>query len=176
VTAVYLMTFIAGLLLGVLVMIYGVERPREENPASERSFRLSPAVAVPFLVIFGAVGYILTGQQTSSAASRFAISIAVAIVAAVVAARLVRKWWAVTPEHDVDDERYVLQGHLACVTKPIADGVEGEVSFEIGNEHRVLRARGVDQSALAPGTDVVIERIEDDLAFVEDWKEVEKRL
>ncbi|HVX41864.1 MAG TPA: hypothetical protein VHB25_20050 [Gemmatimonadaceae bacterium] len=174
--ALYLVTFIAGLLLGVYVMIYGVERPREQSPTGERSFRLSPAVGVAFLVIFGALGYVLTQRQASSAGVRFGIAVAAGLIAAVVAARLVRKWWTVTPEHDVDDERYVLQGHLARVTKPIAEGVEGEVTFEIGNERRVLRARGVDETALASGTDVVIERIEDDLAFVEAWKEVEKRL
>ncbi|HVX40502.1 MAG TPA: hypothetical protein VHB25_13100 [Gemmatimonadaceae bacterium] len=172
----YLVSFIAGLLLAVYVMIYGVERPREENPSGERSFRLSPAVSVAFLVIFGALGYILTQRQAASAGSRFGIAAAFGILAAIAAARLVRKWWTVTPEHDVDDERYVLQGHLARVTKPIADGVDGEVTFDIGNERRVLRARGVDDAALASGTDVVIERIEDDLAFVEAWKEVEKRL
>jgi hypothetical protein len=40
----------------------------------------------------------------------------------------------------------------------------------------VVRARGLDERALAIGTDVVIERIEDDLAYVEAWAEVEKRL
>ena len=36
-----------------------------------------------------------------------------------IAARLVKRWWGATPEHDVDDERYVLQGHVGRVTKPI---------------------------------------------------------
>ena len=175
-TAAYLVSFIAGLLLGVLVMIYGVERPREHSPTGDRTFRLSPAIAVAFLVIFGAVGYILTQREAGSVSSRVLIAGAAGLLAAFATARLVRKWWTITPEHDVDDERYVLQGHLARVTKPIAGGVEGEVAFELGREHRVLRARGVDDAALASGTDVVIERIEDDLAFVEAWKEVEKRL
>ena len=48
--------FIAGLLLAVRVMMYGVERPREDNPAGERSFRLSPAIIVVFLIAFGAIG------------------------------------------------------------------------------------------------------------------------
>jgi hypothetical protein len=34
----------------------------------------------------------------------------------------------------------------------------------------------LDEGPIATGTDVVIERIEDDLAFVEAWAEVEKRL
>ena len=39
-----------------------------------------------------------------------------------------------------------------------------------------LRARGIDQSSLDVETEVVIERIEEDVAFVEPWAEVEKRL
>ena len=42
--AVFLTTLIGGLMLGVRVMLYGVERPREFGDLSARSFRLSPAV------------------------------------------------------------------------------------------------------------------------------------
>jgi membrane protein implicated in regulation of membrane protease activity len=175
-TVLYLGCFIGGLLLAVRVMIYGVERPRESNPSGERSFRLSPALIVAFSVVFGATGYTLTKGNMGASESRLAAAAGFGVLAAVVAARLVRKWWRVTPEHDVDDERYVLQGHLARVTKPIQAGVEGEVSFEFANDRRVLRARSLDDGALAIGTDVVIERIEDDLAIVEAWAEVEKRL
>ena len=41
---------------------------------------------------------------------------------------------------------------------------------------RVLPARSFDDGTLAAGTEVVIERIEDDIAYVEAWLEVEKRL
>ncbi len=82
-----------------------------------------------------------------------------------------RKWWRVTPEHEVEDERYVLQGHLARVTKPIRSDVDGEVAFELGEQHRVLKARSLDDTVLAAGADVVIERIENDIAYVESWLE-----
>jgi hypothetical protein len=175
-TALFLVCFIGGLLLAVRVMIYGVERPREASPSGERSFRLSPPMVVAFSVVFGAVGYGATARNLGSNGSRITIAAGLGILSAVAAAWLVRRWWTVTPEHDVDDERYVLQGHLARVTKPIRAGVEGEVSFDFANDHRVLRARSLDEAAIAVGTDVVIERIEDDLAYVESWAEVEKRL
>jgi membrane protein implicated in regulation of membrane protease activity len=172
----YLAIFIAGLLLAVRVMIFGVERPRESHPAGERSFRMSPALIVAFSVVFGATGYILTQQRLSSVTTALIFSAVLAAVASAITARLVSKWWTVTPEHDVDDERFVLQGHLARVTKPIAAGVDGEVTFDFALDHRVLRARSLGEDAIAVGTDVVIERIEDDLAYVEAWAEVEKRL
>jgi hypothetical protein len=92
------------------------------------------------------------------------------------AARLVRRWWKVVPEHDVDDERYVLQGQVGRVTKPIRGDVEGEVTFAVGNERRSVRARDLSGGSIMADTEVVIERIENDVAYVESWHEVEKRL
>lgn len=175
-TYLYLASFVIGLLLAVRIMIYGVERPREENPSGERSFRLSPAVIVAFTVIFGLVGYSFARSAAVGPGAVAAIAVALGIFAAIVAARLVRKWWTITPEHDVDDERYVLQGHLARVTKAVGADVEGEVSFEVGSEQRVVRALSLDTAQLAAGTEVVIERIDGDVAYVEAWADVEKRL
>ena len=131
---------------------------------------------VAFAVVFGLSGYLLVRGPATSLVAAIAIAAALGLVASVVAARLVTSWWKVTPEHDVDDERYVLQGHLARVVKAIENGSDGEVAFELGAEQRVVRARGVDQVTMSAGTEVVIERIEDDVAYVEPWHEVEKRL
>ena len=173
---VYLASFIGGLLLAVRVMIYGVERPQEENPDGERSFRLSPATAATWTVAFGATGYLLTRLSTLGAAASFVVAVVVGTIVALATAHLVKRWWTTTPASDVDDERYILQGHIARVTKAIQPDVEGEVAYEIGNRRHVLKARSFDDSALPAGTDVVIERIEGDVAYVEAWMEVEKRL
>jgi len=173
---VYLAFFVGGLLLAVRIMIAGVERPRTEHPAGERSFRLSPTVVVAFAVTFGLLGYLFTRRAVLAPGSRALVAAAFGVVAALVTARSVRRWWTVTPEHEVDDERYILQGHLARVTKAIAAGGEGEVTFELDELQRVVRARGVDDTVLDAGVDVVIDRIEDDVAYVESWMEVEKRL
>ena len=175
-TVVYLAAFIAGMLLAVRVMMYGVERSVAENPAGERSFRRSPALIVSFTTVFGILGYVLTRLDAGSVATRLGISVVAGLVAALLAAYFVSKWWKVTPEHDVDDERYVLQGHIARVTKPIRADVDGEVAYELGNTRHVVKARSHDEAALAVGTEVVIERIEGDVAYVEAWMEVEKRL
>jgi membrane protein implicated in regulation of membrane protease activity len=174
-TFFYLLVFIAGLLAAVWVMMYGVERSRDAHPAGERSFRISPPIAIAFSIAFGALGTMLTRRGVSTPTT-LAIAVALGVVFSLITAQLVRRWWRVTPEHDVDDERYILQGHLARVTKPIREGVDGEVAFEIEGDQRVLRARGFEEATLAVGTEVVIERIEDDVAYVEAWLEVEKRL
>lgn len=172
-TYVYLASLMLGLLLAVRVMIYGVERPREDNPTGERSFRVSPPVIVAFAIVFGITGYAL---RKSGDWVPLAIAAVLGVLAAVTAARLVTRWWTITPEHDVDDERYVLQGHLARVTKTVGAAVDGEVAFDIGAQHRVVRARSIVDAEIAAGTEVVIERIDGDIAYVEAWDEVEKRL
>lgn len=175
-TILYLASFIGGLLLAVGVMIFGVERPRARHPSGERSFRISPAPVGTFAVAFGAVGYILAHTRFVGIAATAAIALLVAAISAATTARLVRQWWAVTPEHEVEDERYLLQGHLARITDSIGLEAEGKVTFEVEGKLHVLRARNLDQGSLPAGTDVVIERIEHEVAYVEAWQEVEKRL
>lgn len=175
-TILYLASFIIGLLLAVRVMIYGVERPRDESPDGERSFRISPAMVPVFAVVFGVIGYLLTRFSNAGPTSTFLIAALLGIAGALAAGRLVSKWWTTTPESDVDDERYILQGHIARVTKDIRADVDGEVTYEIGSRQYSLKARSFDAAALSVGTEVVIERIEGDVAYVEAWMEVEKRL
>jgi membrane protein implicated in regulation of membrane protease activity len=175
-TAVYLVGFIGGLLFAVRTMLLGVERPRELSATGERSFRLSPPVVVAFCVVFGLSGYLLAHRGTAGPLTALTIATLLGATAGAAAARLVRRWWKVTPEHDVDDERYVLQGFVASVVRAIDPSTDGEVAFEYGSQRRVLRARSLDHSAVSAGTEVVIERIEGDVAYVESWLEVEKRL
>src|SRR6478735_34671 len=97
---VYLAAFIGGLLAAVWVMMYGVERPREAHPQGERSFRISSPIAIAFSVAFGAIGTLLT-RRGASAPTTCAIAAILGVVVSVVTARLVSRWWRVTPEHDV---------------------------------------------------------------------------
>ena len=174
-TVLYLASFIGGLLLAVRIMTHGVERPREDHPTGDRSFRLSPLVIVGFTMIFGAVGYLMTRAGVSQS-TRHRWRPCSAARRSIIAARLVKGWWRVVPEHDVDDERYVLQGHLARVTKSIGPDGDGEVTFEFGGDRKLLRARGSVGGTIAADTEVVIERVEADVAYVEAWSDVEKRL
>lgn len=174
-TVLYLASFIIGLVLAVRIMTHGVERPREAHPTGDRSFRLSPPVIVVFTMWFGGAGYLMTRVGVSQAVT-LPVSAVLGVAGAIVAAGLVKRWWRVVPEHDVDDERYVLQGHLARVTKSIGPDVDGEVEVQFGSDRRLLRARGAVGGAIAADTDVVIERVEADVAYVEAWADVEKRL
>lgn len=187
-TVLYLVSFVVGLLVAVGVMFFGIERPARLAPSHAGSpavprVRFSYAALASFAVVFGVVGYLLLRNGVGGG-----ITLLVAVLAGAVTAALAAwgaaAWARVLPEHDVEDPRYVLQGHLARVTAAIAAGRDGEIVYELGDERRTARARLVDDAgaavsegaSVAVGTEVVIERIDDDVAYVEPWQQVEKRL
>ena len=170
---VYLLAFISGLLVAVRVMLFGIERQRDGAPRAVRDLRAAEPLVAGFAVGFGLAGYL---------ASRI-VSPPGAVIAAVLVGALsvaVFRWLVVksasAAAQDVEDERFALQGHVAQVVSEIAARSEGLISFETAGGRRVLRARSLDDGAVEKGTEVVIERIEGDLAFVEPWVHVEQRL
>jgi membrane protein implicated in regulation of membrane protease activity len=186
-TSLFLVCFIVGLVIGVRAMLYGVERERRSTfaVAPDRIGAIhaptAPAVnyLVPlgaaFLVGFGVAGYV-TLRRTAEVGAALGIGAVTGMVLAVLASRLVRKAASFVPEHDPDDPRYVLQGHVARVTATIPPATEGEISYAVEGASHVVRARSLDGDPVAAGTEVVIERIENGVAFVEPWAEVEQRL
>jgi membrane protein implicated in regulation of membrane protease activity len=171
----YIAALILGLLMGVAIMLFGIERPSVGTTSPRKNIVRPwlPLVAA-FVFAFGVAGYSLLKVLTPPTSALGALLIGAAVAA--LTRWLVVKSAAMPVEHDVDDERYVLQGHVARVVSSIVAGREGQISFDIGSEQRVLRARSLDDGAVEAGTEVVIERIEGDLAYVEPWLQVEQRL
>lgn len=173
--ALYIASFIVGLLIAVAVMLFGIERRSVAGGvAGGVSLRRWIPLAGGFAAGFGLAGY--SFSRAFSAAGALVASLAIGALTAGLVHWLVAKSEAMPVEHDVDDERYVLQGHVARVVSSIASGQEGRISFDYGSERRTLRARSLDDVAVDEGTEVVIERIEGDLAYVEPWLQVEQRL
>jgi membrane protein implicated in regulation of membrane protease activity len=178
-TAVFVAALILGLLLAVRAMLLGVERRRTPfgaPPPTTPSVRFSTPVISAFASAFGAAGYLLTRPGRMGAAAGTIVALLIGTIAGAFAVRLVRRAAAFVPEHDPDDPRYVLQGHVATVTSPIGPAGDGEIAYVVEGRRHTVRARGLDGSVAERGTEVVIERIEDDVAYVEPWAEVEKRL
>jgi len=167
--------FFVGLIAAVRVMLYGVERQRPTGDSSPRSFSASPAVIASFAVVTGFVGYLLA-RSGVPVTWVWTVAFLAGASAAAVMVRLVRRWWTVVPEHDIDDERYVLQGSIARVVADIREGGIGQIALEGDGTRGAIPARAIDERAMPAGTEVVIERIEGGVAFVEDWTQVEKRL
>ena len=70
-----------------------------------------------------------------------------------------------------------IQGQPAIVTREISLAGPGEISYELPGELRYALPPVVSTPETLPaGTEVVIDRIEDGVAFVEEWAVVEQRL
>lgn len=174
-TYLFLVFFIAGLLLGVRVMFFGAERRRLRSADALPLRRSEPAI-IGFLLMFGISGYLLTRRGTVSPGVGALIAALLGLVWAALVTRLAVATARVQPEHDPEDPRFVLQGHVAIVSAAIPSDGEGAIAFSDAGVQRTLRARTIDASAIAEGEEVCIERLEDDVAFVELWAIVEQRL
>ncbi len=174
-SVVYLTSFFAGLLLGVRIMFFGAERRRARSADAMPLRRSEPALAA-FLVMFGLAGYLLTRPGRLSPFAGGAAALLLGVSWAVLVTRLAISMARTRPEHDPDDPRYVLQGHVALVTIAIPAGGEGTISFGDAEGRRSLRARSIDDVAIDAGLEVCIERVDGDLASVELWAQVEARL
>jgi len=178
-TVVFVVSLMLGLALAVRAMLYGVERqppPFGAPPPPTPNVRFSTPVVSAFAGAFGASGYLLTRPGRMGVAAGTVVAVVIGALAGAFVVRVVRRAAAFVPEHDPDDPRYVLQGHVATVTSPIGPASDGEITYVVEGKQHTLRARGLDGSVAERGTEVVIERIEDDVAYVEPWVEVEKRL
>jgi membrane protein implicated in regulation of membrane protease activity len=191
----FALVFIAGTVLGVFVMLIGVVRPSTgaipEIPAGTGPFvsrdrliaaagRISARYNLPVLAAFsfafGLLGYALSRLTQLGTILQLVIAGLAGGGLAVFAATLVARWALPAARNDIPDERYLLQGHLARVLQDVHAERGGLVSLEINGVHHTARAVSIVGEAIAAGTEVVIERIEGEVAFVEPWSTVEQRI
>jgi hypothetical protein len=181
----YLAAFLTGLLLGVYAMIRGVERigsgrsPELDalgRPIGAPRMALTAPTVGAFATVFGIVGYLLSRYSALELAAQLAITIGIALACTVAAARAVTHWATQAAEHDAVDERYLLQGHPAQVVTSITPESAGEIAYVVGGRRYAVAAQSLDGTSVAVGTDVVIDRVENGVAYVELWVQVEQRL
>lgn len=183
---VYLFAFLTGLVLGVYAMIRGVERigTRGRTPELDSMGRpvgtprmafTAPTVGA-FATVFGVTGYLLWRYSPLSVGAQIVVGVAVALLGTLLATAAVAHWATQAAEHDVVDERYLLQGHPAQVVSAIASAQIGEIAYSVGGKRYEVIAQSVDGAPLDVGTEVVIDRVENGVAYVEPWAQVEQRL
>jgi hypothetical protein len=149
----YLATFLTGLLLGVYAMIRGVERigtpgrtPELDalgRPTGAARMALSAPTAGAFATVLGVTGYLLWRYTTLASGVQLAVAVGAALIATVAAARAVSYWATQAAEHDIVDERYLLQGHPAQVVTPILADLPGEIAYVVGGKRQGRKRRGV---------------------------------
>lgn len=180
-THLFLGLFLAGLVLAVGAMLFGVERERQSaTGAPTIGARLTVPNVAAFATVSGAVGYLLHRYSSLGTPAVLVIAAIGGALGVAGAVLLVARWALPAVAGEVVDERYVLQGHPARVTRIIADAAGApsayEISYEEGGATHVLRAHSLEGTELAPGSEVVIERVENGAAYVEAWSVVERRL
>ncbi len=182
--------FAAAFLLGVAAGVYFLARGVERLPKSVESLsvdqfgRLSRAgrlalgapILAAFLMVFGLVGYVAGRVGLRGSGTLVLVATAAGSLASWLAVRSVTRWARYAATHDGPDERYELQGHVATVVRAADSARDAEVEYVLNGRRVVMPARGESTTPLAVGTEVVIERLEMGVAFVESWTQVEERI
>lgn len=174
---VFLTAFIAGLILAVFSMLHGVERARRKKNRSRKpsAFVNLPAAAA-FAAGFGGTGYLLTSRTVLPVWAVVLLAFAGGGLVMAGMITLLAQWALRGLTGPTSTEGEDIQGQPAVVTREISLAGAGEISYEhLGMEVRVA-ARGLDTRTLPAGTEVAIDRIENGVAFVEEWSVVEQRL
>lgn len=173
----FLAAFIGGLVLAVFAMLHGVEHARRRRNRSRvpSPFFNLPAVAA-FAVGFGAVGYPLASRTILPAWAIILIAIGGGALAITGMITLLARWALRGLSGPLPPDDHEIQGQLAVVTRDIAPAQDGEISYEHLGRRELVPARSLGTTAIPSGSDVVIDRIEDGVAFIEEWAVVEKRL
>jgi membrane protein implicated in regulation of membrane protease activity len=176
----FLASLLLGLLLGVFAMLHGVERPdapdSSSGPAPEPRASLQLPLVAAFATLFGLSGYLLARYAALHPVVDLSIATAFGTLGSIGVAALVVKWAIPSAKEEVVDERYLLQGAPGQVVRAIGADAPGAIEYDADGRRLLSEARSLDGSPIEAGTEVVIERVEEGVAYVERWALVEARL
>jgi hypothetical protein len=171
---VFLASFIGGLLLAVFAMLHGVEHARRNRSKAPSPFFNLPAIAA-FAVGFGAAGYPLVSRTRLPSWAILLIAIGSGALAISGMITLLARW-ALRDTGRFSAQSDEIQGQLAVVTQQIRPGGAGEIAYDFLGRQLRIPARALSERTLSVGAEVVIDRIENGIGFVEEWSVVEQRL
>ncbi|MGZ5232610.1 MAG: NfeD family protein [Burkholderiales bacterium] len=171
----FLVPFIGGLLLAVRLMFFGAERRRLKQVNTFPLRRSEPAI-VAFLLMFGIAGYLMAQHGGFAPMLDVLVAAGVGIFFAAIITWLAVATARIQPEHDPEDPRFTLQGHIGVVTVAIPANGKGMIRYEASGTVVTIQARDIAHGAIAAGEEICIERLEDNIAYVERWALVEARL
>jgi membrane protein implicated in regulation of membrane protease activity len=131
---------------------------------------LNPSAGLAFLAWFGGTGYLLTQYY----GVWYVLALGLAIVSGFAGAAIV-SWFLVKVllphEIELHDADFELAGTLAKVTSSIREGGTGEITYSQGGVRRCAGARSSDGTALEKGSEVVVSRYDNGIAYVTRWEE-----
>jgi membrane protein implicated in regulation of membrane protease activity len=124
-----------------------------------------------FLAWFGAVGYLLTRFSSLWIWFGFLLALAGGLFGGAIVFYFFVK---VLLAHDksLDPADYDMIGVYGHLTSAIRDGGTGEMSFSQAGIRRSTAARSDAGSAIAKGTEVVVTRYDNGIAYVRPWEDL----
>jgi len=172
---VFLAAFIAGLVLAVFAMLHGVEHTRRNRSRAPSPYFNLPALAA-FATGFGVVGYPIASRTSLPGWGILLIGAASGALSVSGMITLLASWALRGASTSPAVDEHEIQGQFALVTKDISRATPGEISYELAGHPTKISAKSLGRQTLPVGTEVVIDRIENGVAFVEEWSVVEQRI
>jgi membrane protein implicated in regulation of membrane protease activity len=182
---VYLICFLVGLALSALSFLGGTHLHLSHAVGHHAGFagghhgggrgttvsRINFATITAFLAWFGGTGYLLSLSSGASFPLVFIVASASGLTGAAVVFWFVAKvLWS--PDENLDPADYDMVGVLGRITNPIRSGGTGEIVFSQQGTRRTAGARSEDHHPIGKGTEVVVTRYENGIAYVRPWDSV----
>jgi len=132
----------------------------------------NPPTIAAFLAWFGGTGYLLTRFSTLWVG----LGLLASVVSGLVGGGIIFLFLTrvlMSEEENMDPADYEMVGVLGKLAVSIReDGGTGELIYSQAGTRRVCGARSEDGSAIAKGTEVVVTRYENGIAYVRLWSEM----
>ncbi|HUR91279.1 MAG TPA: NfeD family protein [Gemmatimonadaceae bacterium] len=171
----FIAAFIAGLLLAVFSMLRGVEKRTGDEIKRPLAGLNLPVFGVA-LIAFGAVGHMLSRYGVWNMPARFLVAGVSGALAYGGMTLLLAKWALRAPLEDPHELQELIQGHIAKVVEAVGASTPGRIEYTLNGHHHSVAAVSLNGEPIEPGTEVVIDRQEANVAHVEPWASVEPRL
>lgn len=161
---------------GVLghVHVHGGHGASGGEGASANDFHVSPLnlpTIMIFLAWFGGAGYLLTHYERVWGALAVVISILVGLAGAAIVFWFMAKV-LVNPEENLDPADYDMIGTLGRLSVGIREQGTGEIVYTQGGTRKCAAARSENGRPIDRGTEVVVTRYEQGIAYVRRWEEL----
>jgi membrane protein implicated in regulation of membrane protease activity len=176
----YLICFLMGAAFSVVSVFSGhvgghhVHGPHMGHGPSSDVPLVNMGTIAAFLVWFGGTGYLLVRYFDF----RMMLALIVAILSGLAGASVVFLFLAkvlIRKEEALDPADYEMVGVLGHVASGIRPEGTGEIVFSQAGSRRAAPARSAAGAELAKGTEVVVTRYEDGIAYVQPWDELVKK-
>jgi len=142
------------------------------KPSGHMSW-LDASTILAFLAWFGGVGYLLTKHSQLVALAILGFALLAGFFAGLIVFKSMARMVKSTSGQMLDWD-YRVEGTVGTVSMAIREHGTGEVIFEQNGSRKSAGARSEDGTSLPPGTEVVISRYDNGIAYVKRWDEFTK--